>query len=125
MEGKREALVKEALESSTGSTLQDKLAELDLTKPRPYGTFPAVRSNYFLPDHSILLAYYFIIHGIHKYRLLTDCHSEIFLNGQKLCCCDSQDTILLIGLGYRLPNYMGDFSFSQCRFLYSTLLVGT
>lgn len=54
MEGKREALVKEALESSTGSTLQDKLAELDLIKPRPYGTFPVVRSNYFLPDHSIL-----------------------------------------------------------------------
>ncbi|GAY49392.1 hypothetical protein CUMW_118750 [Citrus unshiu] len=46
MEGKREALVKEALESSTGSTLQDKLAELDLIKPRPYGTFPAAREVY-------------------------------------------------------------------------------
>lgn len=47
MEGKREALMKEASESSTGSTLQDKLAELDSIKPRPYGTFPAVRFNYF------------------------------------------------------------------------------
>lgn len=37
--------------------------------------------------------------------------TAIFLNGQKICCCDSQDIILLIGLGYQMHNYMGDLVF--------------
>lgn len=43
MESKKEALLKEASENSlTVSRLEDKLAELDSTKPHPYGTIQAV-----------------------------------------------------------------------------------
>ncbi|CAK9161170.1 unnamed protein product [Ilex paraguariensis] len=43
VEAKREALLREFSESSfLGSSLQDKLAELDPIKPRPYGTWQAV-----------------------------------------------------------------------------------
>ncbi|XP_021296909.1 peroxisomal nicotinamide adenine dinucleotide carrier-like isoform X2 [Herrania umbratica] len=46
-ESKREALLREASESSLiGSRLQDKLAELDSTKPHPYGTIHAAREVY-------------------------------------------------------------------------------
>ncbi|KAF5956150.1 hypothetical protein HYC85_009006 [Camellia sinensis] len=42
IEAKREALLMEASESNfIGSTLQDKLAQLDSTKPSPYGTLHA------------------------------------------------------------------------------------
>ncbi|XP_048432795.1 peroxisomal nicotinamide adenine dinucleotide carrier isoform X2 [Pyrus x bretschneideri] len=43
MEERKEALLKEASKNClTGSALQDKLAELDSIKPRPYGTLQAV-----------------------------------------------------------------------------------
>lgn len=43
MEAKREALLMEASERNfIGSTLQDKLAQLDSTKPRAYRTLHAV-----------------------------------------------------------------------------------
>lgn len=43
MEGKKEALLAEALERGwEESTLHDKLAELESVKPRPYGTLQAV-----------------------------------------------------------------------------------
>ncbi|XVE90917.1 hypothetical protein DITRI_Ditri20bG0114600 [Diplodiscus trichospermus] len=46
-ESKKEALLKEASENSlVASRLKDKLAELDSTKPRPYGTIHAVREVY-------------------------------------------------------------------------------
>ncbi|CAK7345930.1 unnamed protein product [Dovyalis caffra] len=44
IEGKKQALLREASESSSiDSTLQEKLAELDSIKPRPYGTLQAAR----------------------------------------------------------------------------------
>ncbi|XVF41277.1 hypothetical protein PTKIN_Ptkin01aG0267700 [Pterospermum kingtungense] len=47
MESKKEALLKEASENSlTGSRLQDKLAELESTKPHPYGTIQAALEVY-------------------------------------------------------------------------------
>ncbi|XP_054823778.1 peroxisomal nicotinamide adenine dinucleotide carrier-like isoform X2 [Prosopis cineraria] len=47
MEGKKEALRREASESSSaGSTLQDKLAELESIKPQPYGTLHAANEIY-------------------------------------------------------------------------------
>ncbi|THG12976.1 hypothetical protein TEA_026334 [Camellia sinensis var. sinensis] len=47
IEAKREALLMEASESNfIGSTLQDKLAQLDSTKPSPYGTLHAAREVY-------------------------------------------------------------------------------
>ncbi|KAE8684413.1 Peroxisomal nicotinamide adenine dinucleotide carrier [Hibiscus syriacus] len=47
MESRKEALLKEASENSlTDSTLQEKLAELDSTKPRSYGTIQAAREVY-------------------------------------------------------------------------------
>ncbi|XP_059634761.1 peroxisomal nicotinamide adenine dinucleotide carrier-like isoform X2 [Cornus florida] len=47
MEAKREALLREASENSLmESTLQDKLDELDSTKPHPYGTLHAAREVY-------------------------------------------------------------------------------
>lgn len=47
MESKKEALLREASENSLiGSGLQEKLAELDAIKPRPYGTIHAVREVY-------------------------------------------------------------------------------
>lgn len=43
MEERKEALLREASENGlTGSEFQDKLAELDSIKPRPYGTLQAV-----------------------------------------------------------------------------------
>ncbi|XP_015575851.1 peroxisomal nicotinamide adenine dinucleotide carrier isoform X2 [Ricinus communis] len=46
-EGKKEALLREASESgSTGTTLQEKLTELDSIKPRPYGTLHAACEVY-------------------------------------------------------------------------------
>jgi len=43
MEGKKEALLAEALERGwEESTLHDKLTELESVKPRPYGTLQAV-----------------------------------------------------------------------------------
>lgn len=46
MEERREALLREASERSLiDSTLQDKLAELDSEKSRPYGTVHAVGSS--------------------------------------------------------------------------------
>ncbi|KAM0964197.1 hypothetical protein ACFX13_023514 [Malus domestica] len=43
MEERKEALLREASKNClTGSALQDKLAELDSIKPRPYGTLQAV-----------------------------------------------------------------------------------
>lgn len=43
MEGKKEALRREASESSsTDSTLRERLAELESLKPQPYGTLHAV-----------------------------------------------------------------------------------
>ncbi|TXG51820.1 hypothetical protein EZV62_020989 [Acer yangbiense] len=46
MEGKKEALMREASESSSGSTLHEKLAQLDSIKPRPYGTWHAACEVY-------------------------------------------------------------------------------
>ncbi|GAV63565.1 Mito_carr domain-containing protein [Cephalotus follicularis] len=47
LEGKREALLADASESSLGgSNLEDKLAELDSMKPQPYGTLHAVCEVY-------------------------------------------------------------------------------
>ncbi|WCJ44811.1 Mitochondrial substrate carrier family protein [Euphorbia peplus] len=47
MEGKKEALMKEASESGlAGSALYDKLDELDSTKPHPYGTLHAASEVY-------------------------------------------------------------------------------
>ncbi|KAH7566953.1 hypothetical protein ACOSP7_011403 [Xanthoceras sorbifolium] len=46
MEGKKEALMRESSESPTGSTLPEKLAELDSIKPRPYGTWHAACEVY-------------------------------------------------------------------------------
>ncbi|XP_077212386.1 peroxisomal nicotinamide adenine dinucleotide carrier-like isoform X1 [Tasmannia lanceolata] len=48
MEGKREAILREASESgSTGpSTIQDKLAQLELIRPHPYGTLNAAKEVY-------------------------------------------------------------------------------
>lgn len=48
MEQKREALLREASDSSAASTLHDKLAQLDSIKPRPYGTWDAVCSDYLI-----------------------------------------------------------------------------
>lgn len=54
MEGKREALFRKASESSSvGSTLQEKLTELDSIKPRPYGSLQAVCIQFFhLSSHA-------------------------------------------------------------------------
>lgn len=49
--------MKEASECSTGSSLQDKLAELDSIKPCPYGTLHAVGSSYFLVRHNMHMLY--------------------------------------------------------------------
>ncbi|XP_050230467.1 peroxisomal nicotinamide adenine dinucleotide carrier-like isoform X2 [Mercurialis annua] len=47
MEGKKEALSREAFESgSTGLALQEKLAQLDSIQPRPYGTLHAAYEIY-------------------------------------------------------------------------------
>ncbi|KAF7808262.1 peroxisomal nicotinamide adenine dinucleotide carrier-like [Senna tora] len=47
MEGKKEALRREASESSSAaSTLQDQLAQLDSIKPQPYGTLRAANEIY-------------------------------------------------------------------------------
>lgn len=47
MESKKEALLKEASENGLiGSTLQEKLDELESTKPHPYGTIHAAREVY-------------------------------------------------------------------------------
>ncbi|XP_031285038.1 peroxisomal nicotinamide adenine dinucleotide carrier-like isoform X2 [Pistacia vera] len=46
MDAKRESIISEASECSTGPTLQDRLAELDSIKPCPYGTFHAAREVY-------------------------------------------------------------------------------
>lgn len=47
MEERREALLREDSERSLiDSTLQEKLAELDSEKPRPYGTLHAVDSSF-------------------------------------------------------------------------------
>ncbi|OMO66659.1 hypothetical protein CCACVL1_21032, partial [Corchorus capsularis] len=47
MESKREALMREATENGfTASILQEKLDELDSTKPHPYGTIHAAREIY-------------------------------------------------------------------------------
>ncbi|KAE8709793.1 Peroxisomal nicotinamide adenine dinucleotide carrier [Hibiscus syriacus] len=47
MESRKEALLREASENSiTDTTLQEKLGELDSTKPRPYGTIQAAREVY-------------------------------------------------------------------------------
>ncbi|KAI9201062.1 hypothetical protein LWI28_017490 [Acer negundo] len=46
MEGKKEALMREASESSSVSTLHEKLAQLDSIKPRPYGTWHAACEVY-------------------------------------------------------------------------------
>lgn len=49
MEAKRDAILREASESGSRdlSTFQDKLAELDSTKPRPYGTLHAAQEVYY------------------------------------------------------------------------------
>lgn len=48
MEERKEALLREASENGlTGSEFQDKLAELDSIKPRPYGTIQAVGRFFF------------------------------------------------------------------------------
>lgn len=47
IEDRKDALLKEASESCLiSSTLQDKLAELDSLKPRPYGTLQAVSFSF-------------------------------------------------------------------------------
>lgn len=53
MEERKEALLKEASKNRlTGSALQDKWAELDSIKPRPYGTLQAVSQfNFFCPSY--------------------------------------------------------------------------
>lgn len=60
MEAKREALLLEASERNfMGSTLQDKLAQLDSTKPRAYRTLHAVsfaHITFVIDDYGILLS---------------------------------------------------------------------
>jgi hypothetical protein len=54
MEERKEVLLREASESGLiDSTLQEKLAELDSEKPRPYGTLHAVGSSF--PFYSFLV----------------------------------------------------------------------
>ena len=62
MEEKKEALRKAASKSSlAGSTLQDKLAELDSIKPRPYGTVHAVSLRLLIPHSSFDYCLFFTL----------------------------------------------------------------